>query len=560
MRASQIARLHQKASRWFAQEGLIDEALHHAVAAEDMAFAAQLVEQHRLTLLNQFDYHTLERWLSRLPESVIDQRPQLLLLQCWLAILTYRLTSAYVLQRTQRVEAQLENGKLALDAQERTVLRAEIAAIKSFNHGANYNFQQGIIDFRQAIVALPFSHRFMRVHIILAAALGYQAQGERAEAIRIIETELRQVETASLSLPLVWLKGYLTVIYYGAGQLRQGVQTAEAIIKQLEDQSEQWAFARGVAYRWLGTIHYEWNQLTTAERFLRKVNMSSSLTYHTGQLNLAWLYEVTGQADKANEAVDNLHRWASSLTSNQIHNSLASFQARRLCWQGKVEQAREAMRQVEIPTYVDSFMPETPPLTLAQILIAHNQESSWEEAETLVDRLWTHVAKAHNIPGQIEVLALKALLQQRQERPKKALATLERAIELAEPGGFIRAFADLGTPIATLLYQLLKQGVAPDYLGQILAAFPQTEAKQTAVSPRAEATQTQLIEPLTRREIDVLRLLGKELSNKAIAQQLSISPLTVKRHTINIYQKLSVSSRQEAVGVAQTLGILARKA
>ena len=131
---------------------------------------------------------------------------------------------------------------------------------------------------------------------------------------------------------------------------------------------------------------------------------------------------------------------------------------------------------------------------------------------------------------------------------------------MAKRGNFIRTFVDLGNPMGTLLSQLLEHEVESDYIEQILSAFPQVQPNEPLRQQVQHAAQTQLIEPLTQRETDVLLLLDQELSNKKIAQRLTISPLTVKRHTINIYQKLSVSGRHEAVRTARSLGILPQTA
>jgi LuxR family maltose regulon positive regulatory protein len=150
----------------------------------------------------------------------------------------------------------------------------------------------------------------------------------------------------------------------------------------------------------------------------------------------------------------------------------------------------------------------------------------------------------------IEVLALQALLDDAQDDQVGALDKLERAIHLAEPGGFMRTFVDLGPPMANLLMRLGQQGVSQDYVAQILKAFPQAQP------PPLAAAQSQLIEPLTKRELEVIALLAQRLSNKEIAIEMVISPATVRNHTHNIFDKLNVKGRRQAVTKATELGIL----
>lgn len=551
--ATRINALHCKASRWFAQAGFIDEALYHALIADDVPFAIQLVEQNRIRLLNQYDYHTINRWLSLLPETAVNQSPHLLLLKCWVNISTYRVTAVSVPRQIQQVETLLQNSNLTTTQQ--TNIQAEILAAKLAHLCWIYDFSQIIDHYHQAITRLPQSYHFIRAYITFSMGIALQTQGKPHEAIHIIQTELHN-ETQH-TLPGIWLKGLLAVIHFMAGYPHAVIQIAQDTLKLLENYPTHKAYIASPVHRWLGTVYYHWNQIATAQHHFRQATPFNAPPYHNSQLFLAWSYETTGQPDKADQVITDLHHWAASRDSDIIQNDLASFEARRLCWQGQVDRALAAMREVNIPATVDNFMMEVPALTHARILIAHHQETSWQKAQTLLERLWASAAEqGQNIPGQIEILALKALLQQRQGFGPAVLATLEQAINIAKPIGFIRIFVDLGTPMAALLYQLLDQGFEPDFLGQILAAFPQT-APHIAQARRAEeASQTQLIEPLTRREIDVLQLLAQDLPNKKIAQELSVSPLTVKRHTINIYKKLSVSSRHEAANTARTLGIL----
>ncbi|MEM7112079.1 MAG: LuxR C-terminal-related transcriptional regulator, partial [Chloroflexota bacterium] len=278
--------------------------------------------------------------------------------------------------------------------------------------------------------------------------------------------------------------------------------------------------------------------------------------YYSSQLSLIWLHEVENETDVAQQRLNQFREWASEKKSSRMLNEITSLHARRLCRQGNVELAQQTLNEVSIDKFAEPFLAEVPLLTKAWVLISDDQEGSWHEAEALLDERWAIAVETwQSLPSQIKILALKALLYQRQGRLNEALTFLEQAIKLAKPGGFVRTFVDLGTPIATLLYQLLIRGLEPIYLGQILAAFPKTQQSKELAPEVPEEVPAQLIVPLTRRETDILLLIAQGLPNKQVAQQLSISSLTVKRHTINIYQKLSVSNRHDAVQTAKALGI-----
>jgi LuxR family maltose regulon positive regulatory protein len=135
------------------------------------------------------------------------------------------------------------------------------------------------------------------------------------------------------------------------------------------------------------------------------------------------------------------------------------------------------------------------------------------------------------------------------------MESFEHVLNLAEPKGFIRIFVDEGPPMASLLYEALSRGISPAYIQQLLAAFPIPEPEET-VSTEQQVDQSGLIEPLSEREIEVLELLAKGLTNQVIAKKLFLSPHTVKVHTRNIYGKLAVNNRTQALDRARTLGIL----
>jgi LuxR family maltose regulon positive regulatory protein len=209
-----------------------------------------------------------------------------------------------------------------------------------------------------------------------------------------------------------------------------------------------------------------------------------------------------------------------------------------------------------------------PQFTLVRVLLAQDTKSSREQAADLLNQLYDFVNFSHSRRFQIDVLALQALFYDSQGEEPAALKSLTNALQLAEPGGFIRPFVDLGPLMADLLKRLHWKRIARDYIEKILAAF-ERESDQTVLpeandQPTASARQPQrpsppsqpLVEPLTNRELDVLDLLAQRLSNKEIADKLFISAETVKGHLQNIYQKLEVKKRREAVEKAKNLRIL----
>ena len=198
-----------------------------------------------------------------------------------------------------------------------------------------------------------------------------------------------------------------------------------------------------------------------------------------------------------------------------------------------------------------SYLREFEHITLARMLLArHQDERSLREATRLLERLLLAAEKGGRTGRVIEILVLQALARQRLGNIPAALACLERAVTLAEPEGYVRVFADEGPPMASLLKAAARHGTAGNYVHRLLAAAAGTEHD----SPTRQA----LTEPLSDRELGVLRLLGTDLDGPAIARELMVSLNTVRTHTKHIYAKLAVTSRRAAVRRAQDLNLLPR--
>jgi len=272
---------------------------------------------------------------------------------------------------------------------------------------------------------------------------------------------------------------------------------------------------------------------------------------------LTLVNKMQGMKEKREETLAALRRFALEIGHTERLHEIDSFEARLALLQGDPRQAIRWAETVhlEIPTGTFLFL-EYPTVTKVKALIAERTVASLQDATQSLQKLLAFVRSKHNTFRQIEILALLALAHQAQGQTDDALETLEHSIELAQPGGFIRTYVDLGSEMASLLYQLANRGVAPDYIGRILAAFPETPAGDGTALMIRQAAQAEMIEPLTERESEILMCLAQEMPNKVIARTLNISSLTVKRHTVNIYQKLNVHSRKQAVARARALGIL----
>ncbi len=205
---------------------------------------------------------------------------------------------------------------------------------------------------------------------------------------------------------------------------------------------------------------------------------------------------------------------------------------------------------------------EEPQVTRVDILLTRGKAADLRLATEILDTLEEIADRTYNTRYKIKILALRALVLDALGKTDQANAVLEQAVELGKPGGFIRAFVDLGKPMQSILLRLANQGYLVETIHRILVAFPEDVTTRMgsespgkpAASPSAEISS--LLEPLTRRELEVLTLLQGPSSIKEIAQKLNISYATAKEYTINIYSKLGVNRRWDAVARAEELNIL----
>ena len=236
-----------------------------------------------------------------------------------------------------------------------------------------------------------------------------------------------------------------------------------------------------------------------------------------------------------------------------ITSLMAAWQARIWLAQDKLDATSQWVQERGLDADRDpAYLHEMEHMALARLLIAQGRQ---DEASRLLRRLLDATEAGGRISRAIEILNLQALTAQARDDTTKAMTSLERALSLAEPGGFIRIFVDEGPPMARLLYQALDRGIAPDYTRRLLAAFPIVEPEGTALSS-TQVPKAELIEPLSEREIEVLQLIAEGLTNREIAVRLFLSVNTVKVHSRNIYGKLGAHNRTEAAARAQALGIL----
>ena len=557
----EIAALHARASAWYAQNDLIDEALSHALSAGDDLGAAQLVERNSRVRLNEDQWHVLEKWMARLPEAIIQQRPQLLLAKIWVSY--YHFALGAIPPLLEAVETILDN-----DAASQP-LWGEV----DFFWGHHWYWQgqsnRSLDLLSRALERIPEAYHAARGEAELWWGLASQYSGQRMEAVQRLNSILHG-EQPPPPVRQIKLLGALVFVRMLSGELTEVAQ-ATPQIRDIAIRSQNAYIIAWVSYLQAYVAYYR-NELGQAAHHFAQAVEGRYVLYERAAIDslagLTLTYQAMQQPDKASATMDLLLEYAQR-TSGRTSVAVAhSCRARLSLLQGDLVSAVRWLQTTDLPTDpgVMFYWLEVPHVTKCRVLIAEGSAASLQEAEGLLSTYEQVKEARHNTRQLIDILLLQAAAYQKQERTDRALATLERAVTLALPGGWIRPFVELGPTMADLLNGLRQRGVALQYIAQILAVFP-TEAKDEGQrteaadapfvpSPEVAVASSSLIEPLTNRELEVLELMAQRLTNKEIADRLVLSVGTVKQHAYNINQKLNVRGRRQAVAKATSLGIL----
>lgn len=561
---ARIAALHARAGAWFAANGFVEEAISHALAAGDVIGAARIVEQNIHLVLNRQDRRTLERWIGLLPEAVVEERPALILAQAWILHLQTKYSSIHsLLRRAEEVlDAQARIiGDVATVQPTQRALRGEIAVLRSQSYCLRGYFDESIEQAEQALDALPVACQLARGLATMYWSMAHQANGHWQTAERALHEALfdsRDSPDSNLTFRS-YVLFTLTLYHLNRGDLDRCRDAATNFL--------EWTTRHGLtigaawAHYFLGLANYEQNRLEAATQHFAVVaeqRYSAHLgAVWSGMRGLAYAYQAQGLSDQANGVIQTMMQ-ADVEASGAVDDSTWLTQAHLAHMQGDAERAAHWTPTAELLTYVSPVhMGEKHVLTQMYLLVAQKKLDNFQAATETLHALHQKAKRIHSISWLIDILALQALTLDAQGKEREALDALEQAVTLARPGGWIRPFADLGPDMGRLLRLLAERGVAPGYLDEVLAAFPAARSADAGAQAGATAREAMTFTPLTWRESEVLAVLAQHRSDKEIAEALVLSPLTVKTHLKNIYHKLGVGSRQEAVTKANTLGILA---
>jgi LuxR family maltose regulon positive regulatory protein len=508
-------------------------------------------------LLRQSELATLRTWLAALPEELVRSRPRLSLFHAWALVFSGQL---------EAVEAWLQHTELASgSAAEGGDIPGELTAIRASVAFFRRDLDRAITLYGRALAQLPEANLFLRGAVALSLATAYNLQGDMAGA-KSAFAQASSLSEANNNIYTALIAAYnLAQLHVDQGQLHRAAELYRQALQLASQEVEQGRVcpaSTGRVHVGLAEVLYQWNELDRAGQHLTGgmqmgQQHGDAIALMRGYLTLAQIKQAQGDMKGAFELIgtaetyareNNLPSWHVRLTACRVRYWLAQNNlTAAVDWLEIKRSDRNGDSADDSAGYPDELR-QVERLTQARLWIALGRT---EEALALLARLRQSAADKVRTGCLLEILTVQALAYQAQNNFVEAVTTLEKALALARPEDYVRLFLDEGAPMAALLTNVTdKGGLLAEYISRLLAVFDQAGIQPAAFSPYPPT------DPLSDRELELLNLIATGLSNQQIADKLVLTVGTVKWHLSNIYSKLGVSSRTQAVARARDLRLL----
>jgi LuxR family maltose regulon positive regulatory protein len=539
---SGIAELQLHASEWYETNDLILEAFRHAAAANDIERTVRLSESKKMPVHLRGVATTILCWLESLPKTLLDARPALWWKQAALLLVTGQITC--VEEKLQAIEAALASTGLpgaGMDESSRDLI-GKIAAARANVAQVQAQPETTLVQARRALEYLHPNDLNNRSMALRSMGFAYYLQDDLAAAGRAYAEALSLAQASGDIINILLASIRLGQIQETGNQLHLAGETYRRVLQRIDEYSPPNA---PVAYLGLARIYYEWNDLDAAARYgEQSLQLARQYDQVLDRLIISEIFLAQLKLARRDAIGAALILSQTEQTARQKNHTvrlpdIAYFQALTHLHQGNVDEAAQLARRYDLL------------LMQARVLIALGDPS----AALAALKLRRDQAEARGLADRgLKVMAVQSIALYASGEKEKAVELIGEVLAPAEPEGLIRLFVDEGDAMAELLSVAVAQGIRPDYVGRLLAAFE--AGKRDGEGKPALPPASSLIEPLSQRESEILKLIAQGLSNREIGERLFLALDTIKGHNRKIFDKLQVQSRTEAIARARELGLL----
>ncbi len=549
-----IPQLHQRASAWYAENNMPSEAVRHALAAGDIARLNQILAGNALVMVENAELLDVLRQFKELPANQVSSNPWLCVAYAWAK--AYASPVAGMNDLLQQAEHALLN--VEKDS-EKDQLTSHLAAIRAYLAWMKGDADQALAFAQRALENLPDEDWAARTQLLNIKGLALQYQGNLHEATRAFEAALISGQTVGRIYETLFTSSNLAFAHLLQSHLGEAFSLCQAALSMIEGSSlsSERMPVLANAHATKSIILLEWNDLGSAVASARQGVALAEQWRQADALHFALncLSQALGASGKLEEA------FAVNQRAMQLARTISPWYAQistesevvLLLAKGDIPAAARKVAELE-PGVGES---QSRGLLLVEISLLYAQKRFLDVIDTLDGTLGDIKQKGWN-RFWLKLLSIQALALQALNRQEDALEVLEQCLAAAEPGGYVRIFVERDAPMASLLKIARNRGTNPEYISKLLAAFHLPEEFPEPGKPAPAASRssgTNLVQPLSERELEVLRFLNSHLAVPEIAREMLIAPSTLRTHVRNIYLKLDVHGRLEALQKARNLGL-----